>query len=741
MLTSMAFAPLSVTEALQQPLQCTETALLLEITTAAPNTDVIFRVFPTPDPGPVFFMSTPLLEHHTLPPFSAIKPEHVKPAIEELLNLNKRRIRELLEGFAETEDTPLWNTLVEPMADWSDELSQAWSPVGHLNGVMNSDELREAYNACLPLLSQYYTEMGQNEALFRAYEALAESEHFDTLSTAQKTAIQHELRDFRLSGVDLPPAKKERYAEIQQQLSKLTSKFSENVLDATGAWSKHITDVSELDGVPESGLGLLKQQAQQKELDGYVITLDFPSYMPVMSYGTNRSLREELYTAFVTRASDIGPNGGEFDNSQNLKDIMALRYELATLLGFENYAEYSVATKMAQSGQEVIDFLNDLAGKAKPQAEREFAELKAYAADELGLTDLKPWDVTFAAEKLRQARYSISQEDIRPYLPVNTVIKGMFEVVSRLYSVEFVEQTEFDTYHPDARFFHVMKDGQQIAAFYLDLYARAKKRGGAWMDDCRVRRRTSDGLQLPVAYLVCNFSPAVGETPALLTHDEMTTLFHEFGHGLHHMMTQIDVSAVSGINGVAWDAVELPSQFMENWCYEPEALAFLSGHYQTGEPLPQELLDKLLAAKNFQSAMMTMRQLEFALFDFRLHREYSTENPVTAEQILGEVREQVTVVPTVEFNRFQHGFTHIFAGGYAAGYYSYKWAEVLSADAYSRFEEEGIFNPDTGASFLKEILSQGGSREAAELFENFRGRKPSVEPLLRHSGIDIPEVA
>ncbi|MAX86330.1 MULTISPECIES: oligopeptidase A [Thalassolituus] len=686
-------------------------------------------------------MSNPLLQAHALPPFSDINAEHVLPAVEEHLNTNRTRISELLGKFASGEATPTWESLIEPMDEWHDELSKAWSPVGHLNGVLNSDELREAYNACLPLLSQYWTEFGQNEDLFKAYDALKNSPEFDNLSVPQKTAINNALRDFRLSGIDLPADKKARYAEIQQQLSKLTSKFSENVLDATAAWTKHITDASELDGVPESGLGLLAQQAQQRELDGYVITLDFPSYMPIMSYCTNRELREELYTAFVTRASDTGPNAGEFDNSQNMKDIMALRYELATLLGFDNYAEYSVATKMAESGQEVIDFLNDLAAKAKPQAEREFGELKAYAADELGMTDLKPWDVTFAAEKLRQARYSISQEDIRPYLPVNTVIKGMFEVVSRLYGIEFEEQNEFDTYHPDARFFHVTKDGKQIAAFYLDLYARSKKRGGAWMDDCRVRRSTKDGVQLPVAYLVCNFSPAVGDTPALLTHDEMTTLFHEFGHGLHHMMTEIDVSAVSGINGVAWDAVELPSQFMENWCYEPEALAFLSGHYQTGEPLPQELLDKLLDAKNFQSAMMTMRQLEFALFDFRLHREYSDSNPVTAEQILNEVREKVTVVPTVEFNRFQHSFSHIFAGGYAAGYYSYKWAEVLSADAYSRFEEEGIFNRDTGESFLKEILSQGGSREAAELFEAFRGRKPSVEPLLRHSGIEIPEVA
>lgn len=685
--------------------------------------------------------TNPLLQDHLLPPFSSIRPEHIEPAISELLKRNLERTKALVADFATSGATPTWETLNAPIDQWDDEVSQAFSPVGHLNGVQNSDELRDAYNACLPLLSQYSTEIGQNADLFKAYNALHNSPEFAILSTAQQTAIEHALRDFRLAGVDLPDDKKARYGEIKQQLSKLESQFGENVLDATQAWSKHITDVAELDGLPESAKGLLQQQAQHKKLDGYLVTLDFPSYLPIMSYGSNRELREELYTAFATRASDIGPNAGEFDNSQVMKDILALRYELATLLGFDNFAEFSVYTKMAESGQEVIDFLNDLAVKAKPQAEREFAELKAYAADELGLTDLKPWDMTFASEKLRQARYSISQEDIRPYLPVDTVIKGMFEVVSRLYNVQFVEQRKFDTYHPDARFFHVEKDGKQIAAFYLDMYARAKKRGGAWMDVARNRMKNKDGIQLPVAYLVCNFSPAVGDTPALLTHDEMTTLFHEFGHGLHHMMTDIDVAAVSGISGVAWDAVELPSQIMENWCYEPEALAFLSGHYQTSEPLPKELLDKLLAAKNFQSAMMTMRQIEFSLFDFRLHREYCDTNPVTAEAILAEVRAQVTVVPTVDFNRFQHSFSHIFAGGYSAGYYSYKWAEVLSADAYSRFEEEGIFNPETGASFLKEIISQGGSREAGELFENFRGRKPSVEPLLRHCGIDVPKVA
>ncbi|MFC3679285.1 oligopeptidase A [Bacterioplanoides pacificum] len=689
-------------------------------------------------------MTNPLLQEHLLPPFSAIKPEQVLPAIEQRLNTNRERIAQLLADLQGT--TPSWETLVAPLEQWDDELAKAWSPVGHLNGVLNSDELRDAYNACLPLLSQYSTEMGQNRELFEAYQALRNSDEFDTLSTAQQTAIEHALRDFRLSGVDLEGDSKVRYGEIKQRLSELTSKFGENVLDATQAWSKIIDDEAELAGLPDSAKGLLAQLAG--EAGQFKVTLDFPSYMPIMSYADNRELRQEVYSAFVTRASDQGPTAGEFDNSEIMQEILALRYELAQLLGFENYAEYSLATKMAGSAQEVVDFLNDLALKAKPQAEREFAELSAFAKNEYGVEHLQPWDVTYYAEKLRQSRYAISQEDIRPYLPIDTVVNGMFETVSRLYGIEFEEQTGFDSYHPDVRFFHVLKDGQQIAAFYLDLYAREKKRGGAWMDDCRIRRQTEQGLQLPVAYLVCNFSPAVGDTPALLTHDELTTLFHEFGHGLHHMLTQIDVAAVSGINGVAWDAVELPSQFLENWCYEPEALAFISGRFedgddghQQGEPLPQPLLDKLLAAKNFQSAMMMMRQLEFALFDLRLHREYSDSNPVTAEQILAQVRNQVAVVPVVPFNRFQHSFSHIFAGGYAAGYYSYKWAEVLSADAFSQFEEDGIFNRDTGGRFLREILSQGGSREAAQLFENFRGRAPSVEPLLRHSGINSEKVA
>ena len=683
-------------------------------------------------------MSNPLLENQVLPAFSAIEPAHVKPAIESLLNRNRERLANLLAELKASGETPSWDNFAAPIEEWDDELSKAWSPVGHLNGVKNSEALREAYNACLPLLSQYSTEIGQNTELCNAYKALKASPEFDQLSVQQQTTINNELRDFHLAGVDLPEDKKKRFGDISQRLSELTSKFSENVLDATHAWHKHITDESMLDGLPDSAKQLLAQLAQQKELSGYVVTLDFPSFYPILTYADSRELREEVYRANVTKASEIGPNAGQFDNTDLMKEILQLRYEKAQLLGYNSYAELSVASKMAESADQVLGFLDDLAVKAKPQAEREIAELKAFAKEEFGADDLQPWDVGYYAEKLRQQRYAISQEDIRPYLPVDTVIQGMFKTVSNLFDLEFVEKTDFDSYHPDARFFEIHKDGQQLASFYLDLYAREKKRGGAWMDVCRTRRNTASGLQLPVAYLVCNFTPPVGDQPALLTHDELTTLFHEFGHGLHHMLTRMDVAAVSGISGVAWDAVELPSQFLENWCYEPEALAFISGHYQTGEPLPQELLDKLLAAKNFQSAMATVRQLEFALFDFRLHHEFR-EQGADVQALLDDVRSKVTVVPTVDFSRFQHSFTHIFAGGYAAGYYSYKWAEVLSADAFSRFEEEGIFNKATGQSFLDEILSQGGSREAGVLFENFRGRAPSVEPLLRHCGIDVTE--
>ncbi len=677
-------------------------------------------------------MSNPLLESHTLPPFSQIKPEMIESALDQLLAENRASIEQLQQ-----QDQPTWDSLVQALSEQEDRLSQMWSPVSHMNSVVNSDELREAYNACLPKLSQYSTEIGQNEALCNSYKALKDSPAFAELNTAQQKAITNTLRDFHLSGIDLPAEKKARYGELKQRLSEICNKFAENVMDATQGWHKHITDEAELAGLPDSAKGLLQQLAAQKELDGWVITLDFPSFHPVMTYAEKRELREEIYTAFVTRASDQGPNAGEWDNTPVMDEILELRYELAQLLGFNSYAEFSIETKMATSTDEVLGFLNDLADRSVAQARNEFAELQAYAKDEFGAEDLKAWDVGYYSEKLRQQRYAISQEELRPYFPAPKVIAGMFEVVNRLYGITFEEVTDqIDRWHDDAKYFLVKRDGEQIAGFYLDLYARENKRGGAWMDDCRVRRRKADGeLQLPVAYLVCNFSAPVGDQPALLTHDEVTTLFHEFGHGLHHMMTKVEVADVSGINGVAWDAVELPSQFMENFCYEKEGLDLIASHVDSGEGLPQEMLEKLQAAKNFQSAMMMVRQLEFALFDFRLHHEYTPDWDSSVQSILNEVRAQVAVLPPVEFNRFQHSFSHIFAGGYAAGYYSYKWAEVLSADAFSRFEEEGIFNADTGRAFLENILEMGGSKEPAELFKAFRGREPQVDALLRHSGI------
>ncbi|MFV8820065.1 oligopeptidase A [Haliea sp. E17] len=673
-------------------------------------------------------MSNPLLEQHELPPFSAIDVAHIEPAIRELIERNKRAIEALLAAGDFT-----WSGLVEPIEELDDELSKAFSPVSHLNAVCNSDALREAYNACLPLLSAYATWMGQHEGLYQAYQALRDSAG-ESLNAAQLKSLDNALRDFRLAGVALPADQKQRFGALRQRLSELGSKFGENVLDATNAWSRQVTR-EELQGLPDSALAGARQAAEQAGVDDYLINLEFPSYFPVLTYCDNAALRREVYAANCTRASDQGPHAGQWDNSAVMVETLDLRREMAQLLGFANYAELSLATKMADTPAQVVEFLEELAGKSRAQAQQEWQELAQFALEEHGVESLEAWDVGYYSEKLRQQRYAVSQEDVRPYLPVNRVLPGLFEVVQRLYGVAVEEVSDFDTYHPDAKLYNVTRGGELIARFYLDLYARGKKRGGAWMDDCRVRRISGGDLQLPVAYLVCNFTPPVGEQPALLTHDELTTLFHEFGHGLHHMLTEQTVAAVSGINGVAWDAVELPSQFLENWCWESDALAFISGHFETGEPLPQELLDKMLAARNFQSAMKMARQLEFSLFDFLLHLRWSGGDAAAIQEQLDAVRKLVTVVPVPAFNRFQHGFSHIFAGGYAAGYYSYKWAEVLSADAYSRFEEEGIFNPDTGASFRREVLAVGGSREPMETFVAFRGREPDIEPLLRHSGI------
>lgn len=669
----------------------------------------------------------------SLPKFSEIKPEHVKPAVEKAIVDCKATVERVLAD--NTEFT--WLNLVEPIDEVDDILGKIWSPVSHLNSVQNNDELRDAYEACLPLLSEYGTMVGQHQGLFEAYQQLASSSHFNTLNTAQKKVIKNTLRDFKLSGIALSDENKKRYGEIVSRLSELGSKFNNNLLDATQAFTVNIEDEAELSGLPQSALDAAKALAEENDKSGWLFTLDFPSYLPVMTYCDNANLRQSLYTAFVTRASDQGPNANEFDNSDVMAELLSLRHEVAQLLGFENYAEKSIATKMAQTTDEVLGFLRDLASKSKEQGKQDVSELTAFAAENYKVDSLNAWDLAYYSEKLKQARYAISDEDLRPYFPQPTVVKGLFEVVHRLFGLTITKRDGVDVWHKDVEFYDVLdKEGKLRGSFYLDLYARAKKRGGAWMDDCVGRRATSENsVQLPVAYLTCNFNGPVGDKPALFTHDEVVTLFHEFGHGIHHMLTQIDASSVSGINGVPWDAVELPSQFLENWCWQPEALAFISGHYETGEALPKEMLDKMLAAKNFQSAMQMLRQLEFSLFDFLMHAHYNPEQGNEIQKVLNEVREQYAVVKTPDFNRFQHGFGHIFGGGYAAGYYSYKWAEVLSADAFGRFEEEGVFNQQTGHDFLINILEKGGSQEPSELFQAFRGRAPEIDALLRHSGI------
>ncbi|WP_099063434.1 oligopeptidase A [Serratia sp. BW106] len=678
-------------------------------------------------------MTNPLLTPFSLPPFSVIRPEDIVPAVQSAL----ADCRAAVERVVAQPGPFTWDNLCQPLAESDDRLSRIWSPVGHLNSVKNSPELRTAYEQALPLLSEYGTWVGQHEGLYQAYRSLKEGAAFDKLTAPQRKSVENALRDFELSGIGLSPEKQRRYGEIVARLSELGSTYSNNVLDATMGWSKLITSEAELSGLPESALAQAQAMAQAKEQDGWLLTLDMPSYLPVLTYGDNRALREEMYRAFATRASDQGPNAGKWDNSEVMAETLALRHELAQLLGFDSYADKSLATKMAENPEQVLGFLSDLAKRARPQAEQELAQLRAFAKQHYGVDELEAWDITYYGEKQKQHLFSISDEQLRPYFPEQRVVEGLFEVVKRIYGITAKERKDVDTWHPEVRFFDLFDaSGELRGSFYLDLYARENKRGGAWMDDCVGSLRKANGeLQKPVAYLTCNFNRPLGDKPALFTHNEVTTLFHEFGHGLHHMLTQIDTAGVSGISGVPWDAVELPSQFMENWCWEPEALAFISGHYQSGEPLPKEMLDKLLAAKNYQAALFILRQLEFGLFDFRMHAEYSPEKGAQILPTLAEVKKMVAVVPSPSWGRFPHAFSHIFAGGYAAGYYSYLWAEVLSADAYSRFEEEGIFNAETGKSFLDNILSRGGSEEPMELFKRFRGREPQLDAMLRHYGI------
>ena len=671
----------------------------------------------------------PLLDFSGLPRFPEIKPEHVTPAVDALLAENSA----LVDRLAAEAAAPGWDGFVQPLEDANERLSRAWGQVSHLNAVMNSPELREVYNENLPKITAYYADLSQNLALFGKFKALRGAPEFEALSAPRQKIIDNEVRDFRLGGAELAEDKKPRFKAIQEELSALSAKFEENLLDATNDFGLFVESEAELAGIPADALQAAREAAQKDGKPGWKFTLQAPSYMPVMQYADSRSLREQIYRAYVTRASEFGK--ADWDNTGLIAEILRLRREAARLLGFDNYAEDSLATKMAQSPQQVLDFLGDLAARAKPYAEKDFAELTAFARDELGLADLAAWDVAYAAEKLRLKRYAFSDNEVKQYFPETVVLPGMFKVVETLYGLS-IRQTSAAVWHPDVRFYTLSdSQGEPVGQFYLDLYARDHKRGGAWMDDAITRRRKNGAVQVPVAYLNCNFSAPVGGKPALFTHDEVITLFHEFGHGLHHLLTRIEDLGVSGISGVEWDAVELPSQFMENFCWEWEVVRHMAKHVDTGEVLPRALFDKMVAAKNFQSGMQTVRQIEFSLFDMHLHTDFDPDSGKTALQLLDEIRRRVAVMFPPDYNRFPNNFSHIFAGGYGAGYYSYKWAEVLSADAYSLFEESGVLSPEAGHRFWSEILGVGGSRSALESFTAFRGREPSIEALLRHSGM------
>ena len=675
----------------------------------------------------------PLLDFSGLPRFADFKTEHVTSAVDTLLAACNSVIAKVA-----ADGTPAtWRDFIEPLENANERLSRAWGQVGHLNAVMNSAELREVYNANLPKITEYYTELGQNEKLFNKNKQLHSSAEYKALSPAQQKIIENELRDFRLGGAELSADKKARFKAICEELSKLTSRFSDNVLDATNAFSHFVLDQKGLAGLPDDVKQAAREAAEADKKPGWKFTLHAPSYLPVMQYADDRALRELMYHASATRASEFGK--AELDNTSLIADIVRLRKELAQLLDFNNYAEYSLEPKMAETPKQVIDFLNELAARAKPHAERDLKELNDFARAELGMNKLDAWDIPYASEKLRVARYAFSEQEVKEYLPETTVVPGMFKLIETLYGLT-ITPTEAPLWNADVRFYSIHdKSGALIGQFYLDLYARSTKRGGAWMDDAITRRRTASGLQSPVAYLNCNFSAPVGGQPAQFTHDEVITLFHEFGHGLHHLLTRVDYLGVSGIHGVEWDAVELPSQFMENFCWEWDVLRPMTRHFQTGKQLPKSLFDKMLAAKNFQSGMQTVRQIEFSLFDLELHSSLAPDQ--TALDLVNEVRSRVAVVFPPAYNRFPNSFSHIFAGGYAAGYYSYKWAEVLSADAFSLFEEQGVLDPAVGARFRNEILAVGGSRPALESFKAFRGREPSIDALLRHNGMVVDATA
>ena len=674
---------------------------------------------------------------NSLPQFAAIKPADIEPTLRVMLLDHRQKLQALL-----AQAQPFtWNNLMQPLEIMDDKLNQYWSPIAHLHAVMESDELREAYNQSLPLLTEYHTEVAQNESLYQAIESLANSTGFSQLDPAQKKIIENDLRDFRLAGIHLPADKKARMAKLQKQLSQLTTKFSENILDATQHFILHLTDFQTVKDLPPPALQLAIDHAKQRGLEGYVLTLDYPSYSTAIKFLSDRSIRRTLYEAYTTRASDRGPHAHTWDNSSIMDDILKIRHEIAQLVGFKNYALYSLTTKMAKTPDEVLGFLNDLAIKSKPIAEKELKELIEFAQTHDGIKQLEAWDISYYSEKLKLDKFHFSQEDLRVYFPINKVLNGLFTLANRLYGITIHEEKNVPTWQENVRFFTITDNQNQLrGGMYTDLYARSNKRDGAWMDECVIRRRvSSEAIQHPVAFLTCNFMPPahpqISTNPALLTHDDVLTLFHEFGHCLHHILTQIDYPSVASINSLPWDSVEFPSQFMEYFCWEKEVLALIAGHYQTGSPIPDELLKKMHAAKHFETGLQMVRQLEFALFDFRLHLEYDPQKTKPIQTVLNDVRQKIAVIHPPEFNRFQHSFAHVFAGGYAACYYSYKWAEILSADAYAQFEEKGLLDHATGLSYMKNILEIGGIRDPMLSFIAFRGRKPTIDALLRLSGI------
>lgn len=674
-------------------------------------------------------MQNPLLNFDQLPFFDSIKPEHVIPALQNVL-AECRAVISSLESL----QAPNWQTFASAMEDIDEKVSRVWSPVGHLNAVSDSDELRAAYQKGIALLTEYQSEVGQNQALFQQFKKLKSADDFQQLSQARQKIVQNNILDFKLSGAELSNDAQNQLKQFDKRLSELSNQFERNVLDATQAWDKLVVEPEGLNGLPDSAKDMAKQLAEESGKSGYLFNLQIPSYLAVMQYADERELRKEMYLAYSTRASELG-HAPEFDNSALIVEILELRGQKAKLLGYDSYADYSLVKKMAKSSQTVDDFLSDLVKYAKPVARQELKELRTFAHEQGHIGELEAWDISYYSEKLRKARYAFNDEQVKPYFPAPQVFEGLFDIVNRLFGVSLTPNLDMETWHEDVRCFDLLDEsGELLGQLYTDLYVRKNKRGGAWMGTCIDRRVTESGLQRPVAFLTCNFSPPIGDNPALLTHDEVETLFHEFGHTLHHLLTQVDELSVAGINGVAWDAVELPSQFLENWCWNEHSLKIIAKHYDTGQAIPSELIDKMRAAKNFQSGMQCLRQVEFALFDMRLHTDFNSEVH-TVQSVIDQVREEVAVLLPPSTNRFQNSFGHIFAGGYAAGYYSYKWSEVLSADAFGRFEEEGIFNADIGREFMHSILQRGGVVDPNIMFEDFRGRPPEIEPLLQQTGI------